>query len=216
MQFSYVQLRIESFWDDCSQVADLLGLEKGTDWEPVCLGELGFGPLIDDLAREDWNRPSNASDTLSSHHPPGDHLCDIGVSAITANSERWRRGIQFSRATLRSNLAIMVHAPLLERGKWAFFAPLALSAWAMLAATTMVVPMFVFFFEAVFSSQCDSSIYYFPSVFRVLMGRRALYVAQPCSECCHTDSEEHCMRTSWSSYSRHMLGLPPSGKENKE
>lgn len=141
----------------CRDVANLLNLKEGVDYERVCLGELGFGPLIDDLAREDWNKLSNLSDTLSSHHPPNDFLCDIGVSAITANSDRWERGIHFTRATLRSNLAIMVYAPLLERGKWAFFAPLALSAWFMLGATILVVPLFVFFFEAVFSNQCVPS-----------------------------------------------------------
>lgn len=118
------------------------------------MGEVGFGPMLDDLAREDWTRPSNASDSLSRHHPGDEYLCDIGASAITANTDRVARGIRFSRATLRSDLAIMIYAPLLERGKWAFFAPLALSAWFMLAATTMVVPLFVFFFEAVFSNQC--------------------------------------------------------------
>jgi hypothetical protein len=50
----------------------------------------------------------------------------------------------------------MVHAPLLEKGRWAFFAPLALSAWFVLAMTILVVPLFVFFFEAVFSQQCES------------------------------------------------------------
>jgi hypothetical protein len=138
----------------CRHVADLLGLEEGKDFDMLCMGEKGFGPLIDDLAREDWNKLSNNSDALSRYHPSGGYLCDIGVSAITANSDRWARGIHFSRATLRSNLAIMVYAPLLERGTWAFFAPLAWRAWVMLAATTCVVPLFVFFFEAVFSNQC--------------------------------------------------------------
>lgn len=132
-------------------------MKEGVHYELVCMGELGFGPLIDDLAREDWKKLSNSSDPLSRHHPDGNHLCDIGASAITANSDRWARGIQFSRATLRSNLAIMVYAPLLERGKWAFFAPLALSAWFMLAATIVMVPVFVFFFEAVFSNRCAPS-----------------------------------------------------------
>lgn len=44
-----------------------------------------------------------------------------------------------------------------ERGKWAFLAPLAVSAWIMLGATTVVVPLFVFFFEALFSERCELS-----------------------------------------------------------
>ena len=60
----------------------------------------------------------------------------------------------FSRATHRSALAILVHAPLKQRGMWAFFDPLHYYVWVALVVTIIVVPFFVFFFEAVFAKWC--------------------------------------------------------------
>ena len=133
------------------QVAKVLGLREGTEFRWVCLGENGFGPMIDDLARlpfdaMDISRPNQT-------HPGGAYLCDIGVSSITANVERARMGILFSRATHRSHLAVMVLAPLQPRGRWAFFQPLASPVWLSLGATILIVPFIVFFFEAVFSAK---------------------------------------------------------------
>jgi hypothetical protein len=71
----------------CSEIANLLNLTEGVDYTRVCMGELGFGPLIDDLAREDWNRLSNNSDALSRYHPRGEHLCDIGVRYGACSSQ---------------------------------------------------------------------------------------------------------------------------------
>lgn len=108
------------------------------DYERVCLGELGFSYLIESLAG------------LNSTYG----VCDIGVSSVTVSSEREDMGIKFSRATHRSSLAIMVHAPLKERGNWTFFDPLHWKAWIALLATVAMTPMVVFFIEAVFNKWC--------------------------------------------------------------
>lgn len=108
--------------------------------------------MIEDLAR----MPFQAMDSSDPNqtHPGGSYLCDIGTSSITANVERARMGIMFSRATHRSHLAVMVLAPLKSRGRWAFFLPLAAPVWLSLGATILIVPFLVFFFEAVFSAKC--------------------------------------------------------------
>eukprot|EP00892_Ulva_mutabilis_P009355 jgi/Ulvmu1/6792/UM030_0130.1 len=112
-----------------------MGLVESRDFVRVCLGEGGFKYMIEALAGE------------SSEF--GD--CDLGVSSITASTEREQRGIRFSRATHRSALAILVHAPLQKRGMWAFFEPLHFHVWMALLVTIVVTPLFVFFSEAVFS-----------------------------------------------------------------
>lgn len=122
----------------CSQVAERMGLVENRDFERVCLGEGGFSYMIEALAG------ANTSITA----------CDIGVSSITASTEREERGIRFSRASHRSSLAILVHAPLKRRGMWAFFEPLHFYVWMALLGTIFVTPFFVFFFEAVFSKWC--------------------------------------------------------------
>jgi hypothetical protein len=86
--------------------------------------------------------------------------CDIGVSAITASVEREGMGISFSRATHRSSLAVMVYAPLKQRGMWAFFEPLHLNVWIAMLVTILVTPFFVFFFESVFSRRYDSFLFF--------------------------------------------------------
>eukprot|EP00892_Ulva_mutabilis_P001091 jgi/Ulvmu1/10983/UM007_0162.1 len=138
--------------DVWKRVAGLLGLKENEHYVRVCMGEFGFGPMIDDLAR----LPFHAMETKYANqtHPGKDYLCDIGASSITATSERARKGIMFSRATHRSHLAVMVLAPLQPRGRWAFFQPLASPVWLSLGATILIVPFFVFFFEAVFSAKC--------------------------------------------------------------
>lgn len=110
-------------------------MEEGVDFERVCLGEAGFQYMMESLV---GTNTSNGT-------------CDIGVSSITASTERENRGITFSRATHRSALAILVHAPLKTRGMWAFFEPLHFYVWMALLGTIVVVPFFVFFFEAVFA-----------------------------------------------------------------
>lgn len=122
----------------CSQVAATMDLEEGVDYERVCLGEGGFQYMLSSLVGENT--------TLG--------VCDMGVSSITASTEREERGIRFSRATHRSALAILVHAPLKQRGMWAFFEPLHLYVWMALLGTVVVIPFFVFFFEAVFARWC--------------------------------------------------------------
>lgn len=115
------------------------------------MGENGFGPMIDDLARTPFSEMDTSDPTQS--HPGGEYFCDIGASSITANVIRAQMGIFFSRATHRSHLAVMVLAPLKSRGRWAFMQPLANPVWLSLAATILIVPFFVFFFEAVFSAK---------------------------------------------------------------
>lgn len=115
-----------------------MGLVESRDYERVCLGEAGFSYMIEALAGD--NTTFGA--------------CDVGVSSITASTERENRGIRFSRATHRSALAVLVHAPLKKRGMWAFFEPLHLYVWMALIGTVVVTPFFVFFFEAVFSKWC--------------------------------------------------------------
>jgi Ligand-gated ion channel len=122
----------------CRRVTDLLGLVEGRDFQHVCLGETGFKYMIANLARQNTTYAR----------------CDIGVSAITASRERESLGITFSRATHRSALAVLVHAPLKQRGMWAFFEPLHLEVWVALVLTIVVTPFFVFFFESVFSKRC--------------------------------------------------------------
>eukprot|EP00892_Ulva_mutabilis_P006137 jgi/Ulvmu1/3896/UM018_0117.1 len=121
--------------DVWSNVAERMGLKETKDYVRVCLGEGGFSYMIDSLAGE--------NSTYG--------VCDIGVSSITASTEREARGITFSRATFRSGLAILVHAPLMQRGMWAFFDPLHYYVWIALVVTIIVIPFFVFFFEAVFA-----------------------------------------------------------------
>ena len=72
---------------------DIVGLQEGRDYEHVCLGENGFGYMIENLARANNSLPVQ---------------CDMGVSSITASVEREDTGIQFSRTTHRSALAVMV------------------------------------------------------------------------------------------------------------
>lgn len=116
----------------------MLGLVEGTHFEHVCLGEEGFSYMIDNLARVNTTLPPQ---------------CDVGVSSITASSDREHLGIKFSRTTHRSALAILVYAPLKQRGMWAFFEPLHLYVWTALVCTVIVTPFFVFFFESVFSKR---------------------------------------------------------------
>lgn len=122
----------------CSEVADRLGLLEGPDFERVCLGEKGFNYVIDALNETDGTYGR----------------CDVGVAAITVSSEREDHGIIFSRATHRSYLAVMVYAPLKQRGKWAFFEPLDTFVWIGIALTVVLTPLIVFFFEAVFNKRC--------------------------------------------------------------
>lgn len=97
----------------CRKMASVLNMKEGEHYVRVCMGEKGFGPLVDDLARENYTALSAAAAGNSRDHPKdGTYFCDIGVSQVAVSSERSDRGIQFSRTTLRSDLAIMVHAPL--------------------------------------------------------------------------------------------------------
>jgi len=122
----------------CREVSQRLGLVEGRDYEHVCLGENGFQPIIKALAGEN-----------ETYGP-----CDIGISSITATSERESRGITFSHATYHGSLVILVHAPLKHRGTWAFFDPLHWTVWIGLALTVIITPMIVFFLEAVFNKRC--------------------------------------------------------------
>ena len=122
----------------CRAVAKDINLEEGKDYIHVCLGEKGFALMIDDLAGR--NR------TLGQ--------CDLAASTITASSEREAMGISFSRATHRSSLAVMTYAPLKQRGKWAFMEPLHKDVWFALIVTILLTPVFVFFFETIFSGRC--------------------------------------------------------------
>jgi hypothetical protein len=124
-------------------VASDIDLVEGKDYIHVCMGEKGFGLMIDDLA--------GVNRTLGK--------CDIATSTITATSEREVMGISFSRATHRSNLAIMTYAPLKPRGKWAFFEPLHKEVWIALCVTILVTPIFVFFFETIFSGRSMYSMH---------------------------------------------------------
>jgi hypothetical protein len=51
-------------------------------------------------------------------------------------------------------MAIMVYAPVLKRGIWAFMRPLTNSVWLMLLTTILIMPIFVVFFESLFSGRC--------------------------------------------------------------
>lgn len=102
------------------------------------MGEKGFPVMIDDLAGR--NRSLGQ--------------CDLGASTITASSDREAMGIGFSRATHRSSLAVMTYAPLKQRGKWAFMDPLHKDVWLAMLGTILVTPIFVFFFETIFSGRC--------------------------------------------------------------
>ena len=118
-------------------MAQQVGLVEGRDYMHVCMGELGFKTMLDEL--------SGGNRTLG--------RCDIGASAITATVEREEAGITFSRATHRSALAILTYAPLKKRGMWAFFQPLHINVWIALLGTILVTPFFVFFFESIFSGR---------------------------------------------------------------
>jgi hypothetical protein len=129
----------------CRKVAELLGLQEGVHYEHVCLGESGFSYMIDNLARKNTTLPPQ---------------CDMGVSSITASVEREEMGIQFSRTSHRSALAVMVYAPLKHAGMWGFFEPLHWYIWIALVCTIFITPFFVFFFESVFSTRYGLSSTY--------------------------------------------------------
>lgn len=124
------------------------------------MGENGFGPMIEDLARLPFHLMDKSD--VNQTHPRGSYLCDVGTSSITANVERAAMGIIFSRATHRSHLSVMVLAPFRSRGRWAFLLPMASPVWLSLGATILIVPFFVFFFEAVFSAKCGSPPLHLP------------------------------------------------------
>jgi hypothetical protein len=126
----------------CSAMAQDVSLIEGPDYVHVCMGELGFSLMLDNLS---------GKNTSLGH-------CDIGASAITATVEREHAGITFSRATHRSALAILTYAPLKKRGMWAFFQPLHIHVWMALLVTIIVTPFFVFFFESIFSGRCVDHI----------------------------------------------------------
>lgn len=121
-------------------MASDLGLEEGRDYVHVCLGT-DFPKLIESL--------SNATTP-----PPGVPRCDVGASSITETSMRRQAGIEFSQATQRDKLAVLVDGKVQTGGPWAFFQPLHLSVWLSMLATILVVPFFVFFCEYVLSNRC--------------------------------------------------------------
>jgi hypothetical protein len=113
----------------------VLDLKEGVDYVRVCMGENGFGDMIDDLTRK--------SAPLTPGNETRPYYCDVGVSSITASTDREAAGIRFSRPTLRSNLAVMVMAPVKRRGMWAFFEPFELNVWVAIGLTVIVIPFFV-------------------------------------------------------------------------
>jgi hypothetical protein len=134
----------------CSIVAKNIGLVEGRDWVRVCMGEHGFGDMVNDLSEyKDFNA-SNPSALLGTKAK----YCDMSAQTITVTSERAEdMGIIFSRPTYRGSLSILVYAPIKRRGIWAFLKPLEDTVWGMLLGTVFVVPFLVAFFESVFSGR---------------------------------------------------------------
>jgi hypothetical protein len=129
----------------CSLIAKSLGLTEGRDYVRVCMGENGFADTVYDLS-EYMN--------MSKVFRPAEY-CDISAQTLTVTADRQTQlGIQFSRATFRGSLAVLIYAPVHKPGLWAFMRPLEWKVWIMLLATIPIVPFMVIFFEATFSGRC--------------------------------------------------------------
>lgn len=122
--------------DIFNAVARALGLKEGRHFVRICMGEEGFGAMIDDMSG------ANRSQAR----------CDIAVSAVTATVEREESGIRFSRPVYQSSLAVLVYAPPKDYGIWAFMRPLDVTVWLALLGTMALTPPLIFFVEAIFSS----------------------------------------------------------------
>ena len=109
---------------------------RSTDYVHVCMGELGFTELIDNLAGR-----SNETEP-----------CDIGVSAITITTEREGMGLRFSRPVLNTKLAAMTYTPPRRYGNWAFLRPLSVNVWLALLATVALTPLMIFAVDVMFSN----------------------------------------------------------------
>lgn len=133
----------------CRRVAEDMGLEEGRDYVHVCLGT-NFEHLIDNLQNEAL--------------PEGVPRCDVGASSVTATAARKTAGLEFSQATYRNKLAVLVHGKIESGGVWGFFKPLNTLVWVAVAATIFVVPFFVFFCEYVLLHRCAAAN--LPSFFR--------------------------------------------------
>lgn len=85
--------------------ANALGLKEGRDYVRVCMGENGFGPMIDDLS--EWRNVTNDRRYQAAQ------WCDLSAQTITVTPERIKKyGIQFSWRTYQGYLAILVHGSL--------------------------------------------------------------------------------------------------------
>lgn len=110
------------------------------------MGEEGFGNMVDDL--------SEYTTATSKVFKPAQY-CDVSAQTMTVTLQRQDDlGIQFSRATFRGYLAVMIFARVHKRGLWAFMRPLEWEVWIFLLATIPIVPFMVIFFEATFSGRC--------------------------------------------------------------
>ena len=110
----------------------------------VCFGT-EFPRLIESLA--------NATSSV-----PRSPRCDVGASSITETSQRKQAGVEFSQATLRDELAVLVTGSIKSSGIWAFFRPLHISIWLSMLATIVTVPFAVFFCEYVLSKRCGPGV----------------------------------------------------------
>jgi ABC-type amino acid transport substrate-binding protein len=120
---------------------NMIGLKPDEDYKYVCIGEgeVAFNRLLDEL----------------SHHPIDNAsiptTCDMAVSSITVTESRVDMGIIFSAPILNSKLGILVNAPVTRPDLWVFLVPLDLTVWLVIAVTTIMTPIFVFFFESLLS-----------------------------------------------------------------
>ena len=124
------------------RIAEDFGLQEGRDYVHVCLGT-EFAHLVDNLR----------NDTL----PAGVPRCDVGASIVTATSERRDAGVEFSSATYRNKLAVMVHGTVEGGGLFGFFKPLHTSVWLAVLGTILVVPFFVWLCEYVLLRRCAAA-----------------------------------------------------------
>ena len=84
-----------------------------------------FNALLTSSSKGRWCRADLSEYVPGTQQRRAARYCDVSAQTITVTTERTRRlGLQFSRATYRGYLAILLYAPLKRRGPWAFMRPL--------------------------------------------------------------------------------------------
>jgi hypothetical protein len=131
----------------CRAVALRIGLVEGKQYRRVCMGNLGFGVMIDELAGR----------TTSSREK-----CDMAVSSVTETIERTNDGTTFSKATLKDSLAIMTYTAPDEGTRKAhsfvnWLMPLHQNVWLSALGVVIVLPFLIFGLELGFSRRYDAA-----------------------------------------------------------